>query len=154
KGWRDDTFHLEPNTPLYKSIVDGFRQSKNELISTRVVAPLLAHRLPGLSPPAVPYPGRNSIVDLLFPPAVTHWVAIAGVGLDAAEYAADDAATAKKAGLFGYDRVTGKADVKDGLANTIAFLLVPPEHKAPWLAGGGATLRAVPDESEDARPLA
>src|SRR5262249_6677392 len=104
--------------------------------------------------PRVIYPGRNSLVNLMFQPAATHWVAIAGVGLDAAEYAAGDAATAKKAGIFGYDRVTSKADIKDGPANTIAFLLVPPEHKAPWLAGGGATVRAVPDESEDARPLA
>jgi len=154
KGWHDDSFDIDPATPLFKSIPEGFRHSKNELVSTRIVAPLLAHRLPGLSPPHVAYPGRHSVVELMFQPAVTHWVAVSGVGLDAAEYAAGNAATAKKAGLFGYDRVTSKADVKDGLDKTIAFLLVPPEHKAPWMAGGGATLRAVPDESEDVRPLA
>jgi len=153
KGWRDDASQPDTAAPLYKNIADGFRQSRNELVSARVVAPLLAQRLPGLSQPRMSYPGRNSFVESLFLPAATHWVAIAGVGLDAAEYAAGDAATAKKAGVFGYDRVTNKADVKDGPANTIAFLLVPPEHKAPWLAGGGATLRAVPDESEDPRPL-
>jgi len=150
KGWRDDTFQPDPSAPLYKTIPEGFRQSKNELVTIRTVAPLLAHRLAGLSPPWVTFPGGHGGFELA---AATHWVAVSGVGLDAAEYAANDAATARKAGMFGYDRVTGKADVKDGLANTIALLLVPPEHKAPWMAGGGATLRAVPDESEDARPL-
>ena len=44
----------------------------------------------------------------------THFIGIAGVGLDAA-VSPGDPATAKKIGIFGYDRETKTADIKDGL---------------------------------------
>jgi len=75
----------------------------------------------------------------------THFVGVAGVGLDAAEYAPDDALTAKKLGIFGYNRVTRPEDVKDGLPNTILLLQVPPTFKRPWIAGGGATVAGIPE---------
>jgi hypothetical protein len=78
---------------------------------------------------------------------------MAGVGLDAAEYADGDQATAKKRGVFGYDRVTKKADVKNP-DQTIVLIMVPPDLPAPWLAGGGATVRGVADADEDPNPLA
>lgn len=84
--------------------------------------------------------------------ATTQFVAIAGVGLDAAEYAADDPAVEKKLGIFGYDRVTKVADIKDKPAETIALIQVPPSFKRPWLAGGGSTVVGVP-ETGSIRPF-
>jgi hypothetical protein len=72
--------------------------------------------------------------------ATTHFVGIAGVGPDAAEYDAGDA----RAGVFGYNRATKLAEISDGAANTIAILQVPPQFKRPWIAGGGATVMGVP----------
>jgi len=124
-------------------------EGENLLTARRVLPPLLLPPAPGLALPLVTYPGRG---EEHF--GATHFVAIAGVGLEAADYPANDPATAKKRGLFGYDRVTTRDEVKDGVGQTIAFLTVPGDHKAPWLAGGGATLRGVADVHEDGRPLA
>jgi len=77
----------------------------------------------------------------------THYVGIAGVGLDAAEYSADDPVQAKKMGIFGYYRQTKLDDVKDGLSNTILMIQVPPTYKRPWIAGGGATVMGVPEKN-------
>ncbi len=85
--------------------------------------------------------------------AATHFVGMAGVGLDAAEYRADDAATAKLRGVFGYDRETKKADIKDGLDQTIVLIQVPPEPKAPWIAGGGSTVRGISEDLECVQPF-
>jgi hypothetical protein len=87
----------------------------------------------------VNYPG----VD--YPVASTHFVGIAGIGLDAASYSATDPAVAKKLGVFGYDRATKLEDVKDGLDKTIVLLQVPTDVKTCWLAGGGSTIRGVPE---------
>lgn len=87
----------------------------------------------------VNFPGMKETV------AATHFVGIAGIGLDAAEYPEADAALAKKQGILGYDRVTRLSDVADGLANTMLMVQVPPTYKRPWLAGGGATLQGVPE---------
>jgi hypothetical protein len=85
------------------------------------------------------YPGMKYDV------AATHFVGVAGIGLDAAEYSANDPSVAKKLGIFGYDRSTRVADITDGLANTIMMLQVPRTFKAPWIAGGGSTIRGVPE---------
>jgi DNA-directed RNA polymerase subunit M/transcription elongation factor TFIIS len=85
--------------------------------------------------------------------AATHFVGIAGVGLDAAEYRADDPATAKLLGVFGYDRETKKADIKDGLDQTIVLIQVPPEPKSPWIAGGGSTVRGVSQDLDCVKPF-
>ncbi len=85
--------------------------------------------------------------------AATHFVGMAGVGFDAAEYRADDPATAKLRGVFGYDRETKKADIKDGLEQTIVLIQVPPEPKAPWIAGGGSTVRGVSEDLDCVKPF-
>jgi predicted Zn finger-like uncharacterized protein len=87
----------------------------------------------------VRYPGMN------YDTAATHFVGVAGVGLDAGHYSSTDPSVAKKLGVFGYDRITRLADITDGLANTILMAEVPPTYKAPWIAGGGATVRGVPE---------
>jgi prepilin-type processing-associated H-X9-DG protein len=75
----------------------------------------------------------------------THFVGIAGVGIDAADYSARDEAVAKKLGVFGYDRRTTVKDITDGLSNTVFMVQVPPTHQRPWIAGGGATVMGVPE---------
>jgi hypothetical protein len=94
----------------------------------------------------VRYPGMTYDV------ASTHFVGIAGVGLDAAEYSAGDPSVAKKLGVFGYDRVTRLSDIADGLANTIVMAQVPSNFKSPWIAGGGSTVRGVP-ETQSIQPF-
>jgi len=121
----------------------GWNEDLNLAYAMRVLPPVLAHRLPGLSDPLIVYPSTPGVFGS------THIVGMAGVGMDAAEYESGN----PKAGIFGYDRVTKKSEVKNP-GKTIALILVPPDHKAPWIAGGGATVRAVADESEDANPLA
>jgi hypothetical protein len=83
----------------------------------------------------VPYPGLRR------PVAATHFVGIAGVGLDAAEYPDGD----PRAGIFGYDRVTRLEKLKRP-ENTIAILQVPYDFKTSWMAGGGSTVRGVAEE--------
>jgi len=82
-----------------------------------------------------------------------HWVAIAGVGLDAARYPSGD----KRAGIFGYDRVTKKVEIPEERRDkVIALIQVPADKVAPWIAGGGATVRGVTDgvsEGEKDNPL-
>jgi hypothetical protein len=95
------------------------------------------------------YPGQ----DPTRPFAATHFVGVAGVGLDAAEYRAGDAAVAKKLGVFGYDRVTKLTDIKDGPENTIVALQVAPEHATPWMAGGGSTVRGISEEADCVQPF-
>jgi hypothetical protein len=86
------------------------------------------------------------------PAAATHYVGIAGIGMDAPYYDKTDAALAKKLGIFGFDRVTRLSDITDGVANTILMAQVPPVYRSPWLAGGGSTVRGVP-EKNSVRPF-
>ncbi len=95
--------------------------------------------------------GLDSTATILA--ATTHFVGVAGLGLDAAEYRSDDAATAKLRGVFGYDRETKKDDIKDGAENTIAVIQVPASPKAPWIAGGGSTVRGVSQDLDCVRPF-
>lgn len=69
----------------------------------------------------------------------TNFVAIAGVGRDAARFDPKNPGQAKLVGLSGYDWGSPVADATDGLANTIYLLQVPPKLTRPWAAGGGAT---------------
>jgi prepilin-type processing-associated H-X9-DG protein len=70
--------------------------------------------------------------------AVTHYVAIAGIGHDAAKQPAGAAGN----GFMGYERLTSMAmiQVKDGTSNTIA-LMETQVDLGPWARGGASTLR-------------
>jgi hypothetical protein len=127
----------------------GWSEGNNGQIAHRVVPQLLVPSVKEAGPVQVAYPGLPGM-----PFSATHWVGISGLGMDAAEYMPGNPATDKKLGIFGYDRVTKKEDVKDGLDKTIALLLVPGDHKAPWLAGGGATVRGVSENDNDGKPIA
>jgi hypothetical protein len=82
------------------------------------------------------------------PVAATHYVGLAGIGLDAAE----EGTPSNRRGVFSYDRPTQLAEITDGAAKTVAVVQVPPDFKTPWLAGGGSTVRGVP-EKDSIRPF-
>jgi hypothetical protein len=85
---------------------------------------------------------------------LTHYVGVAGLGADAASYVEADKNFGYW-GIFGYDRRTKLSDIeaKDGLANTMMMIQVPPMPRSPWLAGGGSTIRGVPDNKDPIRPF-
>jgi hypothetical protein len=87
----------------------------------------------------VNYPGVP--VDV----ATTHYVAIAGIGEDAAAEDDKDPEAAKRLGVFGYDRSTPLASLERGASQTAVVIEVPPDSAGPWMAGGGSTVRGVPD---------
>jgi hypothetical protein len=97
--------------------------------------------------------GRNRVATLLCPAtpdggdAVTHYVALAGLGADAAGRPAGAAGN----GFMGYDRPTAAAMVTDGLSNTIA-LMEPRLDPGPWARGGVSTLRGF-DPAEPQLPF-
>jgi hypothetical protein len=79
----------------------------------------------------------------------THFVGIAGIGLDS-PMLPNNAANLPKLGVFGYDRATALKEITDGPANTIAVIMVPSASQGPWIAGGGSTVRGV---AADGNPL-
>ena len=70
--------------------------------------------------------------------ALTHYVAMAGIGREAAKRPAG----ANGNGFMGYDRLTSLADIKDGTSNTIA-LMETRLNPGPWGRGGPSTLRGL-----------
>jgi uncharacterized protein (TIGR03067 family) len=123
-------------------------EGANLLVAHRVVPHFLMPSAPEAGSMLIAYPGKG---EWLF--GATHFVGVSGLGLDAAEYVPGNSETDKKRGVFGWDRVTRLAEIKNP-DKTIVLLLVRGEHKAPWLAGGGATVRAVSDDDEDGKPIA
>lgn len=120
----------------------SWREGVNALNATALVPHFLSKEAP-MAAWWIPYPGMTK------PVAATHFVGIAGIGLDAASYDPADPAAKDKIGVFGYDRETKWEDLKKPEC-TIAVLQVPTAdtfaYRAPWLAGGGATVRGVPEE--------
>jgi len=68
--------------------------------------------------------------------AVTHYVAMSGIGHDAAWQPAGAAGN----GFMGYDRFTSMSMIEDGTSNTIA-LMETRVDLGPWARGGASTLR-------------
>lgn len=104
------------------------------------------------------YPDRTrylAVKDLSLDFAATHFVGMAGIGLDAASYKRGDPATDHKRGPLSYDDSASLEEIRKGrgVSNVILMIQVPHEQNigvSPWIAGGGATLRGVP---EDENPL-
>ncbi len=82
-------------------------------------------------------------------PGITNFVGVSGVGYASAEYSPDN----KKAGIFGYERITRIEDIKDGPANTIALLLVRQNKNHPWIAGGGASIAGISEGPDALEPF-
>ena len=68
--------------------------------------------------------------------AVTHYIAMAGIGHDAARRPAGAVGN----GFMGYDRPTSMATIKDGSSNTIA-VMETRSGLGPWARGGASNLR-------------
>lgn len=66
------------------------------------------------------------------------YVGIAGLGTDAPTLPTAD----PRAGVFGYDRQTTVADIKDGTAYTM-MIAETAASSGPWIAGGPATIRGL-----------
>jgi hypothetical protein len=71
-------------------------------------------------------------------PAPTVYIGIAGLGTDAPSLPKSD----PRSGVFGYDRQTTLADIKDGAAYTM-MLAETAQLSGSWLQGGSATVRGV-----------
>jgi prepilin-type N-terminal cleavage/methylation domain-containing protein/prepilin-type processing-associated H-X9-DG protein len=78
-----------------------------------------------------PAPTEAATVD-----AVTHYVAMSGIGHDAASQPTGAVGN----GFMGYDRMTSMATITDGTSNTIA-LMETRVGLGPWARGGASTLR-------------
>ncbi len=139
-SWLADLLPFLGHMEIYSRIdfEKSWRDKENYLPSMALIPQFLDGRDPNRSR-YIRYPGMDYEV------AATDFVGIAGIGLDAAEYSDKDSSVAKMLGIFGYDRVTRVADIKDGLENTIVMLQIPPAYKSPWIAGGGSTVRGVPE---------
>lgn len=86
-------------------------------------------------------PAQAVIKTLLCAPGpeaapVTHYVAMAGIGPDAADRPAGAAGN----GFMGYDRRTSMATITDDTSHTIA-LMETRSGLGPWARGGASTLR-------------
>ena len=69
---------------------------------------------------------------------VTNFVGIAGIGSDSPTLPTGH----PRAGVFGFDRQTSVADIKDGLASTM-MLAETADGIGPWIAGGETTVRGL-----------
>ena len=76
-------------------------------------------------------------------PGPTDYVGITGIGKDSATLPVNH----PRAVVFGNDRLTTFADVKDGLSSTMALCETSVSH-GPWTAAGKATLREVDPERQ------
>ena len=77
-------------------------------------------------------------------PALTQYVGLAGLGVDAASLTPEEAA--KRGGVFHDNRLTPFAAVTDGLGQTMAFGETNRDL-GPWLRGGPATVRGLDPEA-------
>jgi len=117
---------------LYDKIVweEKWHSSKNSPVATTVI--------PQFQNPADNrkvwdgYPFQNA--------ALTHFTGISGIEESRNEVAASLPRSDPKAGVFGYDRIAAPSEITDGLSNTL-LIAGSGELAAPWIAGGGGTVR-------------
>jgi hypothetical protein len=135
--------YLGPEQASLYSRID-MQQSWRDPDNLMAAATLVPQFLDPQNPPNtwwVRYPGNKE------DSAATHFVGIAGVGMDAAEYAELDPAAIPKRGIFAYDHATKLRDITDKTSETILLAQVPTNFKRPWMAGGGSTVMGVPEKN-------
>lgn len=72
--------------------------------------------------------------------ALTHFAGMAGVESNRNEVAGTFLRSDPRAGIFGYDEIAKLSDVTDGASQTI-LVIGTGAARAPWVMGGGATIR-------------
>lgn len=124
-SWIADVLPYLDQSRVFQSI--DFTKSWNDPVHER----LTQLNLPLLHTPAM-------VDGTVVPGGITQYVGIGGVGADAPMLPVTD----RRAGAFGYNRVTTIADIKDGTSSTI---LVTEANKdfGPWIAGGRSTIRSL-----------
>ncbi len=75
-------------------------------------------------------------------PGLTSYVGITGLGRDSGSLPKED----PRIGVFGYNRQTFLAEIKDGLSTTIA--VAETAERGPWTAGGTHTLRGLDSDQK------
>lgn len=146
-SWMTSLLPFLGHDALYQRIDfnNGWRDPSNWLAARTIV--------PEFLDPNYPVASRHvSVPGIGVNPATTHIVGIAGVGLDAADDSRDNPATFKTRGVFSYDKSATLEEIQKarGAANTIMMMQVPYDSitgVSPWMAGGGATLRGVPEKN-------
>ena len=101
-------------------------------------------------------PGSSSLLQLSrinSPVAATSFVGVGGIGSKAATFQGRTPDEIRRLGAFGYDRATRLIDILDEKASTIIVLEVPPSRQAPWIAGGGATIRTISEQGDPLAPF-
>ena len=94
-------------------------------------------KAPPLIPPHLVCPANHCKVERGMPSPM-HYVGIAGLGNDAPSLPSDH----PRSGVFGYERKTRMADIKDGASQTM-MLAETTSANGPWTAGGPATVRGL-----------
>ena len=121
-SWAFSILPFMEQAPLYNALdrESGWESPANAMgVQTAV---------PFFQNPSQPGPRQN--------PSASDYVAMAGVGEDAATLENDD----PKSGIFGYDRVCRMRDITDGTSNTI-MITDASKPSVSYLAGGKATIR-------------
>ena len=131
------------NTPFPYSLDLPWSSEKNLGTAGLVIPSFVDTTRPGSSS-LLQLSRINSLV------AATSFVGVGGIGSKAATLQGRTPEEVRRLGAFGYDRITRLIDITDEKASTILVLEVPPSRQAPWIAGGGATIRTV---SEQGNPL-
>ncbi len=72
--------------------------------------------------------------------ALSHFAGMAGVEDDRHVVAAELPRSDPRAGIFGYDRIAKAEEITDGASQTI-MIVGTGQVVAPWVQGGGATIR-------------
>jgi len=118
-SWMVELLPFVEQGPLYKQI-DLTKGHQDNMQAAQTV--IQVFRCPA---------GTEAISD-----ALTHYIAVSGIGRNAAMQPAGTVGN----GIFGYDRHTSFAMIKDGTSNTIA-LMETRTALGPWARGGATTVR-------------
>lgn len=124
-SWIAEILPYIDQAPLHQRI--DFRKAWDDAANEQALKTSIPTLLnPGVAAPREPEFG------------LTHYVGIAGIGKDAPTLPVTD----KRAGVFGYNRITAVRNITDGLSNTIGVTEASQDFGA-WGAGGPATIRAL-----------
>jgi hypothetical protein len=146
-GWMAGLLPMLGQETLYLKIKydNSWKDPSNWMAARNLVPEFLDPTYPDWAR-FTPYPG------IPFPLGGTHFVGLAGIGQDAADYPDNDPAVVTKLGVIGYNRMTSLEEIQKnhGLSNTAVVIQVPfdgPAGVTPWMAGGGSTVRGVPEKN-------